>query len=139
MPAPLRFSRTHRSPLAALLLVLYLPACTTWQIGTPTPAEFVTREHPSAVRVTRTDGRRLTMLSPVVVHDSLSGGVRQYSHGVSTVPTVTVALAEVRDVAVERTAVGKTLLVVGGSLVVITVVAWAIECDGSNDWNFGCP
>jgi hypothetical protein len=134
MTTLMRPVRARRSGIAAFLLLLYLPACTSWHVGTPTPAQFVDREHPQAVRVTRADGGTIELKSPVVRGDSLVGTAGRDS-------TVSLALSDVRSVAVKRTSTGKTLLAVGGGLVVLFTAAWLIECSNAdpNAWNFGCP
>ena len=69
----IRALRSFRSAMSPLLCALYLTACHSWHIGTPTPAAFVEREDPAQVRVTRTDGSTLTLDAPAVRGDSLVG------------------------------------------------------------------
>ena len=134
---PMNRMRVRQSRIACLLLLLYLPACTSWQVGTPAPAEFVEREHPQKVRVTRTDGATLELKAPAVREDSLVGTVGQDS-------TVSLALSEVRSVEAKRTDAGKTLLLIGaGGLVVVAVVyatAWISACgdEGADVWLWWC-
>jgi hypothetical protein len=126
--------RERRSGIASLLLLLHLAACTTWHVGTPTPAEFVEREHPQKVRVTRRDGISLELKSPVVRGDSLVGtavtiheapttGLAPASRD-SAVSLLSIALSDVQSVKVERASPGRSFLaVIAGVIVVIGLVA----------------
>ena len=129
---PLQRLRAHRASLAYLLLVTYPPACTAWHVGTPTPAEFIAREQPQRIRVTRLDGTSVDLRTPEVRGDSLwgarGGGLAQGDNE----RTVALALSDVRQVAVRRTSAGKTLLLVGGSVAALFIAA-AIACSGSSD------
>jgi hypothetical protein len=130
---PINRMRLRQSRIACLLLLAYLPACTSWHVGTPTPAEFVEREHPQKVRVTRTDGAAIQLMSPLVRDDSLVGTVGRDS-------TVSLALSEVRSVEVERTSTGMTLLAIGAVVGVVILAAWLIECSGKSGLSsLGCP
>ena len=62
-----------RRQMVSGALALLLPACTSWQVGTPTPAEFVSNKHPASVRVTRMDGSKFDLRSPEILNDSLAG------------------------------------------------------------------
>jgi len=96
------------------------PYAISWEVGTPTPARFVEAEHPTSIRVTRTDGTTLTLKSPVVRGDSLVGSVS--SEG--TTPSTGVALSDVGSVAVTKTSAGKTaLLVLGVAAVILGTLA----------------
>lgn len=124
--------RAWRSGIACLLLLLYLPACTSWHVGTPTPAQFVETEHPQKVRVTRADSTTIQLQSPVVRGDSLVGTVGGDS-------TVSLALSEVRSVEVKQTSTGKTLLLIGAAVVVVVVVVNAIVlCSSEIDDLYHC-
>ena len=102
--------REHRRTIAALLLLLYLPACTSWQVGKPSPEEFLENEHPEKVRVTQTDGSRVELMSPAVRADSLVGRV---NGGTS----VSIALSEVQKVEVRESDSTKTGLLAAGVLI----------------------
>lgn len=134
MSTPLAFCRGRRAAIAALLLLVYLPACTSWRVGTPTPSAFVEREHPQRARVTRTDGTQVMVNEPTVAGDTLVGTLANHD-----ATRVTIPLAEVQSVAVRKFSTGKTLLVVGGVLGVV-VIAWIIDCSGRTGWDaIGCP
>ena len=132
--------RVWRSGIAWLLLLAYLPACTSWHIGTPTPAQFVETEHPQSVRVTRTDGTTIQLQSPMIRGDSLVGTISARPAREDSSKTVSLALSDVRFVEVKRTSTGKTLLAVGGGLALGIVVLALIECSGASGWEaIGCP
>jgi hypothetical protein len=120
-------SRRRRPGIACLLLLAYLPACTSWEVGTPTPAQFVEAEHPKAVRVTRSDGTRMEFRTPKVQGDSLVG-----TAGEDTTRQVSLPLSDVRSVDVKRVSAWKTTLaVVGGAVGVmigVAIVATIVEC-----------
>jgi len=66
--------RRIRRPIAALLLVLHLPAC--YHYVAPdgmAPQEYIAARKPSQVHVTLTDGSRMEMLRPWASTDSLGG------------------------------------------------------------------
>ena len=118
-------TRTNRRPIAALLLLLYLPACTSWQVGRPTPEEFLENEQPDEVRVTQTDGSRVELMSPEVRADSLVGTPKG-----GTVHVVSIPLSEIQFVEVKKGAAFKTFLLVYPLLMVVGfVVGCAVNCD----------
>ena len=140
MSSSLASLRTHRSAMACLLLLTYLPACTAWQVGTPTPAAFVQREQPDRVRVTRVDGSQIMLVTPTVHGDSLSGQ-RETLNPRSELTTESFALplTEVQSVAVRKFSAGKTVLLVGAIFGVV-LVAWVIDCSGRSGLSaIGCP
>ncbi len=130
--SPITPLRLRRSAIAAFLLLVYLPACTSWHIGTPTPAAFLQREQPSRIRVTRTDGTRLMLTGPTVRGDSLMGAADNRDTTWLTLP-----LSKVQFVEVEKFSVGNTLLVAGGA---IGVLVWAVTCSPRSGLNaMPCP
>jgi len=68
--------KAHRRAIAALLLVVCLPACTSWQVGKTSPEQLFAEDPPDRVRVTRTDGSRMELLAREVRADTLVGTVR---------------------------------------------------------------
>jgi hypothetical protein len=140
MSSPLASLRTYRSAIALFLFVTYLPACTSWHVGTPTPAEFVRREQPNRVRLTRVDGSQLMLVSPSVQGDSLSGKRETLTRGSEpTTEPFTVPLADVQTVAVRKYSAGRTLLLLSG-IVGVLLVAWLVDCSGRSGWEaIGCP
>ena len=70
----MRLLRSRRSPIACVLLLLYLPACTsTHVVAAPSPAQLVETARPPSIRVTSTAGTTYTLASPLVSGDSLVG------------------------------------------------------------------
>ncbi len=117
-------TRRHRRPIAALLFLLYLPGCTSWQVGRPTPEEFLESEQPDEVRVTQTDGSRVELMSPEVRADSLVGTARGDTVRVVSIPLSGISFVEVKKVSTIKT----FLLVYGLTAVVALVVGCAANC-----------
>ena len=111
--------RTYRWRLiATLLIAVHLAGCYSWRATTTSPAEVIAEEQPSAVRVTLTDGTRLTLDAPTIRGDSI-GRVA--------------ALSDVRTIEVRRFSIGKTVgLVLGAPLVgLVSLLAYfSIVCSG---------
>lgn len=57
--------------IALLCLVVYLPACARWKPTTIAPRTLVEEDHPSKVRVVRTDGTTVEVRGPVIRSDSI--------------------------------------------------------------------
>ena len=104
--------RDHRRTIAVVLLLLYLPACTSWQVGKPSPEEFLENEQPEKVRVTQTNGSRVELVAPKVRADSLVGTVKG--------DTVSIALSEVQKVEVKEADSTRTGILVAG------IMAWTV-------------
>ena len=60
-------------PMALVLLVLHLGACTTWRPATVSPQQLIREEQPSSVRITLTSGETITVIDPIVRNDSIGG------------------------------------------------------------------
>jgi hypothetical protein len=110
--------RAHRRALAALLLVLYLPACTSWQVGKTSPDQLFEDDPPEKVRVTQTDGSRVELLAPMITPDTLWGTVKGGD-------TVSIALSQVQKVEVRHFDGLKSLAVIFGILIGVWVAAVA--------------
>jgi len=128
LPIPIHSLRLRRSR-ACILLLLYLPACTSWHVGSPTPAQFVERERPERARVTRTDGSQIVLEHIVLRADTLAGTV----HGQDQQQDVRIPLTDVRQVATRRFSAGRTVGLVVVSLFVtyaalVTAACNAGEC-----------
>lgn len=65
--------RAHRQSLAFTLLVSYLAGCTSWQVGTPSPARYLEREHPRTLRITRNNGSTIVLTSTTLERDTIFG------------------------------------------------------------------
>ena len=88
----MRKRMSSRLPVA-LLLLLGLPACTTWRTSAEGPAAIIPTEAPEAVRLTTYDGAIATIRAPILRNDSI----------VSSEPgEPALALSEVREVEVRR-------------------------------------
>ena len=113
-----RQMRRYR-PMALLLLVLHLGACTKWQRVTPiSPQVLIETEQPSAIRVTRADGTQVVVREPRIARDSIISAedckpvFTQDGRFACTIDTGRVALDEIRLLDVLRTDRPRTLLAV---------------------------
>jgi hypothetical protein len=109
--------RDHRRPIAALLLLLYLPACTSWQVAKTSPEQLFEDDPPEKVRVTHTDGSRVELMSPEVRADSLMGTVKGGD-------TVSIALSKVQKVEVRESDSLKGLALTVGVLGLLVASVW---------------
>jgi hypothetical protein len=114
--------------VACVFLVLHLSACTTWRISDIAPQTVVATERPARVRVTRTDGSEVVLRGPSIRADSLYGLQRGVFGGVQGDLSVGIPLTDIRQLAVGRTDLAKSLglavvlfAVVAGGIVVIVV------------------
>ena len=111
-----------RRPTSAVLLVLHLTGCLTWQATTtPLPELTAGAKPPESVRITTVDGEQLEVQEPRVHLDSLIGG----SH--PDTGWVFVALADIDKVEVQKRNVLKT----AAGVVLIVGLVWLIAevCD----------
>ncbi len=92
---------------AALLLVL-AAACHSWHTQ-PLAPESVLATHPSRIRITRTDGSRISIDQPTIHADTIVGTL----HGSSYHQPVAIRLADVQNVATLRPNSLKTMLLFG--------------------------
>ena len=111
--------REHRRTIAALLLLPYLPACTSWQVVQPSPEPLFADEQPEKVRVTQTDGSRVELMWPEVRADSLVGTMK--GGGWVAIPLSEVLLVEVGKPN------NKGLVIAVGIVVVVGVVVYVVE------------
>ena len=117
--------RSWRPVLSSLLLFTYLPGCSSWHAGKPSPAEFVATSKPDRVRVTRGDGSTLVLTAPSVRDDTLFGTVPAGLARDDQARPVAIPLADVRVVEVKRGSAGNTIVIVGGVLLVLLVLGCA--------------
>ena len=68
-----RVPSARSRPIGVLLLILHLGACTSWRPATVSPRQVMEDDEPEVVRITLTDGERVTLLSPEVRGDTISG------------------------------------------------------------------
>jgi hypothetical protein len=85
--------RRIRRVVAAGLLTLYLPSCSSWKLGYLSPAEM----SGEVVRVTTTEGKEITLTGPWVRGDSLLAG-RRNEWGATDRDTIGIALANVQTI-----------------------------------------
>ena len=112
-----------RAILSSLLAASTLSACSSWHTQPLTPAQVIAEQHPQAVRIGRADGNRQVIVEPQVTVDSLVGN--------SDGGRASVALADIREIAVRRSDPGKTIglvvgsvMAAGGALIAIIAIAW---------------
>ena len=139
----------HRRPpwtrfRATFLLLLYLPACTSWQVVSVTPEQLIADQHPRTIRVERTDGKKLVIEHPEVTGDSIIGMVTSGARQTVTtghMPSMSeqsapvsvarrgIPLSEVHRVATRHTDAGKSVLaglgITAVTLVIVAAVALA--------------
>jgi len=128
--------RHIRRSIAALLLVMHLPACSAYVVPKGiTPQEYIAVNHPKRVRVTLIDRSQHYLRDPWVTSDSLGGVLpARDSRGFRIEPPPApwvVALSAVRRVEVYQSSGSATVgAVLGGTLilamsaVLITYAAW---------------
>ena len=115
-----------RRPIAGVLLLCFLAACTSWHVEKEvSPLQLISTKHPSAVRLTRADGSHMVLDQPgIATGDSLAGvhnGVRS-----------SVAVSAVTQVATRRVSPGKTIGLFLG-LSVVAVGTAVIACLSSTN------
>ena len=115
--------RTRSSRIACVLMLLYLPACTSWQVGGPTPAQFIEQEKPAQVQVSRTDGSTIVIFSPTIRGDSLIGMVSRGPVRDAWTNGIRLPLSDIRTVAVSRSSTGMTVMIVVVGIIVVGVIA----------------
>lgn len=110
--------------------LVWLPAlafgvtgCTSWRVVTaPPPAQVMAQERPDKVLVTLSDGTLIVLRTPVVRGDTLIG---HRSAGLvlsDTAREIPVPLAHVRTISLRRHSTGKTLGLIGGIIVGLSIV-----------------
>ena len=125
-----------RGVVSMLLLVAYLPACTSFRPAPEPLSALNTASSPAQqVRVTTTDGVQVAVDGPRVANDTLFGTTWSTgSGGKQAAQAVAFPLAALRSVEVRRSDGGKTALLIGGIVVGIVLLGVAGSC-GSG---FGC-
>jgi len=110
-----------RRAISAVLLVLYLPACTFWQTtNTPLPEITGPPEPAASVRVTTVAGEEIELQDPRVHADTLIGGA------VPDTGWVFLPLSDIKKVEVRKKNVLKTIG--AGALLLGIVVGVALLC-----------
>lgn len=103
----------RKSLLIALLGLLALTGCRSWRVSTAPTAQVLSEEQPDQIRVARiSDSSEVVLHQPTIIGDSLRGLPTALAIQAMMIP-----LADIREVAVRRFDLGKTLfrsfLVVG--------------------------
>ena len=116
-----------RRALSCILLPAYVASCMSWRVEPVSPAQLVTQDHPSAIRVTMNDGSRFELESPVVSGDSLLGLAKSESYAPRGV-----LLADISRVEIRKGDALKTVgLVVGLGMLFVTIatLGYYASCD----------
>ncbi len=114
--------RPQRRGIAALLLLLWLPACANWQVPGVAPATYIEAQHPARVRVT-TDTSRVQLDHPWVRADTIVGTRLVTSRaGIMRLDTVQVAVQQVNRMEVRSGSTGNSLLLVGGVVLALAII-----------------
>ena len=116
-------------PMAVLLLVLQLQACTSWRPVTVSPREFIEEEQPSAIRVTRPDGTSLFMENPTVADDSIFSVCRPEDGSSCTIRTGSLSLDDVSALEAPRTDIDKSIGAIIGTGFLLSLVYGALTLD----------
>jgi hypothetical protein len=111
-------------------MVLYLGACTGWQVQPVAPAQFVADEQPSQIRVTTADTHTLVLKNPIVRNDSILGRASGQMKGAP--------LGEVRQVETLKIQVDRTVMLVVGFAAAIGMAAVVANADYVGD-SWGSP
>jgi hypothetical protein len=124
-----------RRAVAALLLAVYLPACTSYRTTTQPVAELTAApKPPEHIRVTTTAGATVEVNAPRVVNDTLYGSTwtagpkGQLRAGVMTIP-----IADIRTVEVRASDGAKTAMLVVGVVTVVSLISLVSACSGPDD------
>jgi hypothetical protein len=108
-----------RRAISAVLLVLYLPACTFWQTtNTPLPEITGPPEPAASVRVTTVAGEEIELQDPRVHADTLIGGA------VPDTGWVYLPLSDIERVEVKQRSLWKTLV---GSVLLVGIALLALD------------
>ena len=105
----------HRARAGLLpFLLLHLAACTSLQsVNTTSPAQFIEAEQPDHVRVTMPGGIQEELENPFVVGDELVGkrwSSWNFIRWFSLTDDLSVPLADIINLEVERPSIGRTVL-----------------------------
>jgi len=106
---------------AILLLSGQLSACTGWRLETMSPADVISAQHPSLVRVERNDGRREVLYRPAVKGDSVVG----LQAADNSRSNRAVSLTDIREVATLHVRPVRTTALVLGMGLIAAIAAFA--------------
>jgi hypothetical protein len=116
-------SRPFRTAWSLILITSILTSsCRGWSVQDTTPATYVTDNQPSSVRLFRKDGKQVILMEPEVVGDSIRG----YA---TTTGRPSFALSDIDSLAVRKTKVGSTVLLIGGIGAAVALATLLSNCD----------
>jgi len=121
-----------RRILSCLLLPAYLSSCTAWHVQGANPAQVVEQEQPSQIRVTMVDHSEVLLDEPYVSGDTLIGRERDLTSFGSiyddpkSLAVRRILLSDISHVAIQKTDVGRGMMIgLGIAAVATSVVAVA--------------
>ena len=108
-----------RRPIAYVLLLVYLPACTAWHVEQGvSPQQLIAAQHPNVVRVTLPDRSWIVLHQPrIAAGDSVAGIL-------NGAPS-SVAVSDVTQVAIRKVSAGRTVGLVASVAAIAAFVALA--------------
>jgi hypothetical protein len=119
----------HTRLAAAILLLAYVPACTSYQVMTDPSTGLLAPVKPvEEVRITLRTGERFELNSPLVYGDSLKGFQIEGS-------ARSVAMGDMTEVEVRKPSAGKTVGLVLGIAVAAGLVAGGIAMANYEPWS----
>ena len=113
----------HRyRPVALLMLVLHLGACTTWGPVTVNPRQFIEEERPARIRVWQ-DERATELRNPVIDGDTIGSTIVP-----RTLPRI--ALTDITSIEARRPSSVRTLALTLGVVgaIIVVVLGATYEC-----------
>lgn len=108
---------------AAILALVLLSGCKSWQPVMDTPEGWIARESPLEVRLTAATGDQVTIRRPIVVNDSIVSAAARVAVGPFAPPRRGVRLSDVHRFEVPRFDPVKTAGLAAGFLAVS--ISWA--------------
>ena len=102
--------------LATIALAVLMTGCQGWRLESVPPAEFVARERPERIQVTRTDRTKVELFTPSVVGDSLKGFPSEKAINPIAVPLDETATVSTRHFSMKKT-VGLVFVVAAGLII----------------------
>ena len=108
---------------AAILALVVLSGCKSWQPVMETPASWIARESPPEVRLTAATGDQVTIRRPIVVNDSIVSASARVAVGPFAPPRRGVRLSDVHGFEVPQFDPVKTAGLAAGFLAVS--ISWA--------------
>jgi hypothetical protein len=128
-----------------LSLLIQVTGCSSWHARQDPPAQVVAEKSYKVLRVTRTDGTRVTVYEPKLQQDTLVGQTHPRG-STMTAAEVRVAVSDIQSLEVRRANTGGTVLLVAGigaTLIIVTAIALSNMDIGLGDgWGGGsssCP